>query len=376
MKKSTLWIAGGLLLAALAFGAWRLATTRAPAAAVPLSARSATIELGADDLITARSETLQLGLPISGALKATQTALVKARVAGELQVLQVREGDAVQAGQLIARIDASEYEARWRQAQQQADAAKAQLEIARKQYDNNAALVQQGFISQTALQTSQLNLSGAQASHEAALAAAAVARKALDDTAVKAPIAGQIAQRLAQPGERVAIDARIVEIVNLGQFELEAALPAEDAARVRVGLRARLQVEGLSERLTATVLRINPSTQSGSRSVLVYLGVAGHAGLRQGLFAQGTLGTETVQAIALPLSAVRSDKPQPYVQVVEAGVVRHLPVQPGARAEAEGPPRVAVQGLSEGAQVLSGAVGAVREGVAVQMPATPASAAR
>ncbi len=376
MKKSTPWIAGGLLLAALAFGAWRLSTTRAPATPVPPAARNATIELGAGDLITARSETLQLGLPISGALKATQTALVKARVAGELQVLQVREGDAVQAGQLIARIDASEYEARWRQAQQQADAAKAQLEIARKQYDNNAALVQQGFISQTALQTSQLNLNGAQASHEAALAAAAVARKALDDTAVKAPIAGQIAQRLAQPGERVAIDARIVEIVNLGQFELEAALPAEDAARVRVGLRARLQVEGLPEPVAATVLRINPSTQSGSRSVLVYLGVTGQAGLRQGLFAQGTLGTETVQAIALPLSAVRSDKPQPYVQVVEAGVVRHLPVQPGARAESEGPPRVAVQGLSEGAQVLSGAVGAVREGVAVQMPATAASAAR
>jgi hypothetical protein len=51
-------------------------------------------------------------------------------------------------------------------------------------------------------------------------------------------------------------------------------------------------------------------------------------------------------------------------------------VKPGARAESEGPPRVAVQGLSEGAQVLSGAVGAVREGVAVQMPATAASAAR
>ncbi len=369
MKKRTLWIVSGLAVAALVVIGLRLSAKRQAPVAPPSAPATALLELGERDVLTVRTESLALGLPVSGTLKATQTALVKARVAGELMDLVVREGDTVQAGQVLARIDPTEYQARWRQAQQQADAAKAQMDIAQKQFDNNDALVKQGFISQTALQTSMMGLNGAKASYQSAMAAADVARKALDDATLKAPISGQVSQRLAQPGERLAIDARVVEIVNLAQFELEAPLPAQDAGPVRAGMKAQLGVEGLDKPVTATVLRINPSTQAGSRSVLVYLGVPGSTGLRQGAFAQGLLGTSSIQAMAVPLSSIRTDKPQPYVQVVDGDTVRHVPVQPGARSEVDGVVRVAVTGLSEGTQVLAASVGAVREGVKVKTAA-------
>jgi len=369
MNKRTLWILTVLAIAGLAMLAWRLSlqgnSTPMPAPAA-VSPSAAVLELAAEDVLIARSETVTLGLPVSGTLRATQTALVKARVAGELMELAVREGDAVRAGQVLARIDPTEYQARWRQARQQADSARAQMDIAQKQYDNNAALVQQGFISQTALQTSQISLNGARAAWQSAMAAADVAQKALDDATLKAPIAGRISQRLAQPGERLGVDARVVEIVNLGQFELEAALPAQDAAEVKVGMKAELQVEGVGQTVAASVLRINPSTQAGSRSVLVYLGVAGREGLRHGAFAQGSLGTRAQQAITLPLASVRSDKPQPYVQLIEGDSVRHAPVETGARIQAGNQTRVVVTGLSEGAQVLGPGVGAMREGVKVR----------
>jgi len=376
MKKSSLWIVSGLAIAGLAVVGWRLSSPRAPQPAATQAAATPAVvlELAASDVLTARTQTLPLGLPVSGTLKATEIALVKARVAGELMDLAVREGDAVRAGQVLARIDPTEYQARWRQAQQQADAARAQLEIAQKQFDNNEALVQQGFISQTALQTSLMGLNGARATHQAALAAADVARKALDDAALKAPITGQVSQRLAQPGERLAIDARVLEIVNLGAFELEAALPAQDAAGIVPGMPARLQVEGLDAPVSARVLRINPSTQAGSRSVLAYLGVSGREGLRHGAFAQGTLGRGTVDAVALPLGAVRTDKPQPYVQVVEQGAVRHVAVTLGERVQVDGQTLVVVSGLAEGTQVLAASVGAMREGV--QVKAAPAAASR
>ena len=373
MKKNRLLILAGLAAAAVVVTGWRLSARRNDTtASPPVAVSAAALELAPGDVFIARTETLSLGLPVSGTLKATQTALVKARVAGELMDLVVREGDAVRAGQVIARIDPTEYQARLRQARQQADSARAQMDIAQKQYDNNEALVRQGFISQTALQTSQMSLNGARATWQSAVAAADVAQKALDDATMRAPIGGRISQRLAQPGERLAIDTKVVEIVNLEQFEIEAALPAQDAASVKTGMKAELQIEGADQAVTATVLRINPSAQTGSRSVLVYLGVPGREGLRQGAFAQGTLGTRKVEAIAVPLGSVRTDKPQPYVQLIEGDSVRHVQVQTGARLQAGSQTRVVVTGLTDGARVLAPGVGAMREGVKVKPAAAVA----
>lgn len=324
------------------------------------------VELAATDVVRAETRELAQGLPISGSLKAVNSAVVKARVFGELQELSVREGDTVKAGQVIARVDVTEYGARLRQAQEQADAARSQIDIAQRQWDNNKALVDQGFISKTALDTSLNNLNAAQANHKAALAAVEVARKSLDDTVLRAPISGVVAQRLAQPGERVAVDARIVEIVDLSRLELEATLSAGDSVAVRVGQQAVLRVEGNDRPITARVVRINPSAQAGSRTVLAYLSIEDPTGLRQGLFAQGTLGTGSGRALAVPLSAVRTDKPAPYVQVVENNQVAHKAVELGLRGAADNEVMVAVTGLPPEAVVLKGSVGALREGTAVR----------
>lgn len=373
MKKSTLWILSAVAVVALGAGTARWVRQPAPAPTPTAASAVPRIELASTDVLTAKVQTLELGIALSGPLKAVDSAIIKARVAGELREMTVREGDPVQAGQVLARIDPAEFQARVRQAQQQADAARAQVDIAQRQFDNNQALVNQGFISQTALLTSQASLNGAKATHAAALAALELAQKSLDDATLRSPISGVVAQRLAQPGERVAVEARLLEVIRLSSLELEAALTPEQASRVRVGMTAQLQVEGVSESLAATVLRINPSAQSGSRSIVVYLGIAGREGLRQGLFAQGSLGTQRVQALAVPLNSVRTDKPEPYVQVVQDGVIRHVPVQTGARSESERQSLVAITGLNEGAQVLAGSVGPVREGVAVVFtaPAQP-----
>lgn len=376
MKRWLKWGIAALVVAFLAVAVLRaLGARKAQQSALTEQTARATqtvIELAAGDLLPLQMQELLRGLPVSGTLKAANSAFVKARVPGELQGLSVREGDAVRAGQVIARIEPSEYEARLRQAQLQADAARAQIDIAQRQYDNNKALVDQGFISRTALDTSLANLNGARASFEAAGASADVARKSMADTVLRAPMSGLISQRLAQPGERVAVDARIVEIVDLSRMEIEAALSAADSVGVRVGQQALLQVEGHAQPVPARVARINPSTQAGSRSVLVYLQLKPAPGLRQGLFVQGSLGTEKLKTLALPLQAVRTDKPQPYVQVVDGQQVRHVSVTLGARGQAAGQDMVAVSGLPEGSLVLAGAVGPLREGTTVRTtPAAP-----
>ena len=173
MKKSKIWILSGVAIAVLVVGGARLLSQR-KAASAPATTTSASpvMELASTDVLTVKTQALALGLPVSGALKATQSAFIKARVAGELVALNVREGDAVQAGQVVARVDPTEYQARQRQAQQQADSAKAQVDIAQRQYDNNKALVDQGFIAKTALDNSQASYQGAVATHQAAIAGA------------------------------------------------------------------------------------------------------------------------------------------------------------------------------------------------------------
>jgi membrane fusion protein, multidrug efflux system len=376
MKTSTKWILGLVALALIAAGAAR-AVSKRQAASVPAAnlAADPVIELAASDVFTVQSIELSQGIPISGSLKAVNSAVVKAKVAGELQGLSVREGDAVKAGQVLARIDSTEYAARVRQAQETADAAKAQIDIAQRSFNNNQALVDQGFISRTALETSAASLQSAQANHRAALAALDVAKKSAQDTVLLAPISGLVAQRLAQPGERVGVDARVVEIVDVSRLELEAPLAAADSLQVRVGQVARLRLEGRSEDIAATVTRINPSAQASNRSVLVYLSVAATEGLRQGLFAQGTLDTAKQNALAIPLSAVRTDKPQPYVQLVQNGRIVHQTVELGIRGEAQGQTMVAIQSIASGSILTRASAGNLRENTRVSIGSSVASKA-
>ncbi|MEY4421130.1 MAG: hypothetical protein RLZZ498_1726, partial [Pseudomonadota bacterium] len=199
------WIVIGVIVLALVAGVWRaMSNKRAQQAAASAPAVVQTqIELASSDVITAELRNITQGLDISGTVKALNYAVIKARVAGEVKEVLVREGDHVKAGQVLARIDPTEYQRRWLQAQEQAQAAKAQMEIAQRQWDVNRSLIDQGFISKNALDNSSANYQGAVASHKAAMAGADVARKALDDATLLAPFSGVIAARSAQPGERV-----------------------------------------------------------------------------------------------------------------------------------------------------------------------------
>ena len=376
MKRWIKWIIALIVLAAIGVSIMRALQARKAqqetvAAATAANAKAqSVIELAASDVVTAQVKELAMGLPISGGLKAANSAIIKARVAGELQGLTVREGDAVKAGQVIARIEVTEYAARQQQAQDQADAAKTQIVIAQRQFDNNKALVDQGFISKTALDTSLATLNSAQATHRAALSNVDIAKKAMLDTVLRSPISGVVSQRLAQPGERIGVDGRVVEVIDLRRMELEANISAADALNVKVGQTAILTIEGSATPVSSQVVRINPNTQAGSRNVLVYFNIANNAGqalnLRQGLFAQGSLGTAKVSALTVPLSAVRTDKPTPYVQVLDGNVVKHVSVEMAQRGDVVTDGRretvVAVKGINENTRVLVGALGSVREG--------------
>jgi len=366
-------LAGLVLLGLAACHPAEKASENGLQATTPAGPSGEQIEISNQDVTPLEKQELLTGLPITGSLRANKDAFIKARVAGELMDMQLKEGDFVQAGQVLGRIDPTEYQRRFKQAQETADAAKAQIDIAQRQYDNNKALVDQGFISKTALESSLSNLQTAQATFRAAQAGADVASKALDDSILKAPFSGQVSARLAQSGERMGIDAKILELLDISQFEVEVTLSASDSTQLRLGQEALLHIEGTPVARAATLIRINPSTQSGSRNVLAYLRLKNTEGLRQGLFAQGTLNLQKKTVMAVPTKDIQTFKAQPFVQIISEGVIKHQTVQTGLTGYLDTKDNetqwTEITGVPLGSPVLKSHLGVLREGVRVQFTA-------
>lgn len=372
LKRRAFWITlAVLLLAAGVAGAMLKKQGPNKSASIQSAAQEpAVMEFLPTDLMLVKTGELRQLMPLTGSLRAVNQASVKARVAGEVREVLVREGEAVKAGQVVVKMDTSDYQARVEQARGALQAARGQLEIATKTRDNNKALLDKGFISKTAFDNAESQYNIAQANVESARATLDVAQKALADTVVKAPISGQVSMRMVQPGEKVAVDNRLLDVVDLGQMELEAAVPAADITHVSLGQEVQVKVEGMPKALTGKVVRINPATQAGSRSIMVYIQVDNPQGaLRVGMFGEAQLTTARKSGVlTVPQAAVHSDAGRRYVYAIEGGKLARKPVSVGIVGDDGSGSAVEIaQGLDSGAQIVKENLGALRIGTPVRI---------
>ena len=373
MQKSRLRWVLLLIVAAVAAGWLLLKPTKvAVPVATPRAAPVAAtmLEFLPREVLTTEPVELHQTLALSGSLRAVQQAIVKARLAADVREVVVREGEAVKAGQVLVRMDTTEYQARVEQARGNLNAALAQRDIANKTRDNNRALLEKGFISRNAFDNAASQLAVAEANVEAARGALDQVKKLLNDTVIRAPITGLIASRSVQPGEKVSPDNRLLEIVNLDLMEMEASVPTNDIARVVVGQQVRLRIEGLPDAFSGRVTRINPATQPGSRSILVYVQIANpqHI-LRVGMFAEAQLSLLTkTNVLALPQSAIHKDSNGATVYVIDNGKLLKAPVTLGIEGRSGETPLVEISGgLAFGAQVVRSDMGNLLQGTAVRV---------
>jgi len=334
---------------------------------------AATLEFTQADLAYVEARPIARWLPVSGTLQPLNQATVKAKVAGEIVTIAVREGQAVKAGQLVARIDTLDLESRLVERTGALESARAQLALAEKTRAMNNKLLSEKFISQNAFDGSESSYSVAQGSVKSAEAQVRLAQNAIKDASVTAPLSGVVAKRHVQPGEKVAFDAPIVTVVDLASLELAALVPAVDVPELRVGMNVELAVEGFGDRkFTGRIERINPSTEPGTRAFNVYVALpnAGNA-LRSGMFATGRVGIAmSSPAPTLPQTAVRTEAGQTYVWTIDNGKLVRRVVLVGRRDDEAGivelkttlPPKVPVlaarfDNLKEGVAVIVKAPG-------------------
>ena len=256
-------------------------------------------------------------------------------------------------------------------------AARSQLALASKTLQQQRALANQGFISRNALQNAESGFEVARARVGSARAELAVAREALDNAVLRAPFAGTVAARLADPGERVAVDAPVLRIVDLTRLALEVPVPAENIGEVHIGQPLTFRVQGFGERrFTGAVERINPTTSEGTRSIPVHVVVRNDdRTLRAGLFVTASLVLERAEdALPIPATAVREEDGRRYVYAIEDETVRRRAVQTGM-ATRNGMVDVR-DGLAAGDVIVRNNLGQLRDGAAARVGMVAAQAYR
>ena len=334
-----------------------------------------TLEFAPADLAAVESKPMSRWLPVSGTLTPVRQAVVKSKVSGEVRTLTVREGDAVHAGQALARIDTADLEAKLIERQGQLESARAQLALAEKTLSTNQKLLKQNFISQNAFDSSESNMNVTRGSVKSAEANVRLAQNALKDAVATAPLSGIVAKRHVLPGEKVAIEQPLLTIVDLRVLELAGTVGTHEVASLSPGMPVQVKVEGVAKPVAGRIARIAPAAEPGTRSIGVTVELANpDERLRAGQYAvaQASLPDDK-QRLALPLTAIGSTAGQSHVWVIEQGKLARRAVTTGRVDEAQARVEV-VSGLGADAQVLAARFDNLREGAAAVVTAVRASA--
>lgn len=313
-----------------------------------------TLEFAPGDIAVVTVRALAQGVSVSGSLTPLTQATVKSTVGGEVRRVLVREGEAVRQGAVLAEIDGTEARTRLDAALADQAERRARLDIAARNRDTNQGLLKQNFISQNAFDQLQSTYQASQAAVQWADAQVKLARQAAADTLVRAPMSGTVAKRMVNGGERVGVDAPLMQLVDLSRLELEATVPASDVARVAPGQEVHFSVDGFGARqFGGKVARINPVAEAGTRAIKLFVTVPNSdASLRGGMFAQGVVTVSQSKPMpVIPLSAVFEEAGQAYAFAVESGKLAKHALKLGLRDEASGFVEV-LQGLDAGLPVV------------------------
>ena len=356
-------LAGG----ALAWKSGRDVSTQAAGAQTGKPA-APTIELIPAELHTISPRGLVDTVRFTGTTQPIDQTIVKARVPGRLAEVLVREGDRVTKGQVLARFEAAELQAKVNERRSALEAARADARWTSRDRSDKESLASRNIVSQSAADQARATAENRSSMVAVAEAQLEVAMRNLADAQVVAPFDGVVGERLANQGESLPIDGKILALLDTSHVEISAQMPAADVVRLRVDQRATVTLEGFGDRVfDGRITRISPTTQAGSRSIPVYVEIVDrHEALRGGLFAMGIVNVmEKNHALAVPASAMRKDDQGDFVLAIESGVLVRKPV--GAVRTWSRGELVEVKGLETGMQIVSAPLPGLRAGQRVKV---------
>jgi RND family efflux transporter MFP subunit len=339
-------------------------------------------------LSSAHEEKLDTLYRASGTVRGRTTAVLTSKTTGYVRSVDVRPGDLVKQGQILAVLEANDSAASVRRARAGLDqsmesrseaenalrAAQAALRIAKSTHERVAALYANHTIAQQEYDEADARLRGAVAQEEMAQARLRAsgsridqakaeigeAQATLDYARITAPFAGRVIERRIDPGNLASPGMPLLVVEQEGKLRIETAVEESRASSVALGDQAIVEIEALQKPVTGTVGEIVPTVDTASRAFVVKVDLPSELeGLRPGMFARVSFRVGTRPRLVVPTTAITQNGALDRVFAVDGERLRLRMVTLG---EKQGAWTEVLSGLGAGERVVAVPAVALRDG--------------
>ncbi len=360
------------------------AKTGKPAKPAADAASAPVLLVAPEDLRTLAPSLLAGGPVITGSLQPERKADLRSEVSAVvLQVLK-QNGDPVQRGELLVRLDDSAIRDSMNSATESVRAIGQAFEQAERQLQRLKTLQAQGMTSMQALEDAEVRRNNAQSDLVAARARAATASQQLRRTEVRAPFAGVVSERKVSAGDTAAVGKELLKVIDPASMRFEGLVSADRMHEVKLGQAVSFRVNGFPQtEFSGKVQRVDATANATTRQVEVVVAFADPAAAPRvaGLFAEGRIESGTSEALMLPESSIVRAGEAASVWKLAADRISKVDVRLGERDPRRGEYPV-LTGLSAGDRVLRKPGSGLLDGQRVELaaasrpaPAVPVPAA-
>jgi len=299
----------------------------------------------------------------SGVVKGRYETDLAFQVGGKVLSRNVQVGDAVNLGQVLMQIDPKDVAEQNRNANAQVQAAQAQLNLAKTNFERYSALFKENAVAEIVLENYKTQYDSAVANYNSAVAAAEQSKNSLGYTSLTANAPGIISKVNAEVGQVVSAGQTVLTLVQTGELEVEVNIPENKISEITIGQPCTVSFWANNIQLSGTVREISPVADSTSRTFASKISLQNFSDkIKLGMTANVEFFSSPASEIVLPLSAIYQTDNQPQVWIVEGEKV-HLKKISATDFENNS---VKVRGLSEGDLIVTAGVHKLREGQAVR----------
>jgi RND family efflux transporter MFP subunit len=355
-----------LILLAFA-AAFTLSACNRGADAKSQAAAAPAVLVAPEDVFVVKPAALAAGPLVTGSIQPERKADLRAEIPAVVMAVHKENGQPVQKGDLLVRLDDTSIRDGLVSAQEAERAASQAFDQAQRQAQRMKTLREQGMSSAQQLEDAEIRRNTTQSDLSAARARLVSARQQLQRTEVRAPFDGIVAERKVSAGDTAQVGKELLKVIDPRSLRFDGLVSSDAIQSVKVGQNVQFRVNGYGKQeFGGRVKFVSPTANPMTRQVEVIVEIAGDAPARlAGLYAEGRIEASSSTALMIPESALVRDGERAFAWRIKDNALHKVAVTVGDRDPRRGD-RVVKTGLADGDKLLRHPVATLKDGQAVK----------